>query len=260
MEYNLPDEMRVDCSGPIRIVTLNRPGERNAINAGMHWGLANVWRQLRADREARVVILTGVGNCFCAGADLEWLPGLQNDEDLREEILDEAAEILFEMVRFPLPLIAAVNGPAVTLGCSVAVMTDILLIADTAYLSDPHVTAGLCAGDGGAAMWPLLANPLRVREYLFTGDKIRPEVAVDIGLASRVVAADKLMDEAMHLAQRLAEQPRYALQDTKKAVNAYLAQALAGAVQAGAAAERLSLTTREHKERFERFQQARKLF
>ena len=260
MTYELPNVMTVDCDGPIRIVTLNRPNERNALNTELHWAIANVWRQLRADRGARVVILTGAGNCFCAGADLDWLPRLQTDEDFRESIMDEAAEILFEMVRFPLPLIAAVNGPAVTLGCSIAVMSDILLISDNAYLADPHVTAGVVAGDGGAAMWPLLGNPLRIREYLFTGDRILPEAAVEIGLASRVVPHDSLMDEACKLARRLANQPRYALQDTKKIVNSYLAQALAGAVLSGTAAERLSLTTPAHKERFEQFRQARKLY
>jgi enoyl-CoA hydratase len=194
------------------------------------------------------VILTGAGDSFCAGADLNWVAALQ-DDDTRESILDEAMEIIFEMVRCPLPVIAAVNGPAITLGCSIAVMSDIVLIAENAYLADPHIVAGTVPGDGGAAMWPLLTNVLRVREYLFTGDRIPATLAVEVGLASRVVAGSELMSEAQALAARLAEVPRYALQDTKKAVNLHLAQALCGAVQTAATSERLSLNTDGHRER-----------
>jgi len=253
--YDLPDSMTVECDGWLRIVRLNRPDQLNAVNAELHWALANVWRELRADRESRVVVLTGEGRAFCAGGDLDWLVQVHENEDEREFIQDELAEICFEMVRFPLPVIAAVNGPAVGLGCSVAVMCDLVLMADNAFLSDPHVSIGLTAADGGAAIWPLLTSVLRAKEYLYTGDRIPADVAVDMGLATRVVPADSLMKEALHLAGRLLEQPRYALQDTKKTINTYLAQALTGAVQTGAAAERVGLLSARHQEIIEGFRQ-----
>ena len=255
MAYDLPDSMTVECDGGLRIVRLNRPDQLNAVNAELHWALANVWRELRADRESRVVVLTGEGRAFCAGGDLDWLVQVHENEDEREFIQDELAEICFEMVRFPLPVIAAVNGPAVGLGCSVAVMCDLVLMADNAFLSDPHVSIGLTAADGGAAIWPLLTSVLRAKEYLYTGDRIPADVAVDMGLATRVVPADSLMKEALHLAGRLLEQPRYALQDTKKTINTYLAQALTGAVQTGAAAERVGLLSARHQEIIEGFRQ-----
>ena len=248
MTYDLPPEMTVACEGPIRWVTINRPDKLNSVNASLHWSLANIWRQLRADQEARIVILTGAGKTFCAGGDFDWLLELNADAEKQEVNLDEGSQILNEMIRFPLPVIAAVNGAAVGLGCSVAIMCDIVLIADTAHLADPHVSVGLVAGDGGAAMWPLLTHLLRAKEYLYTGARIPPDEAVALGLATRVVPADDLLDEARKLAARLAAQPGRALRDTKRTLNAHLARAATGAIQAGFAAEAISLGSVAHAE------------
>ncbi|HEX4588016.1 MAG TPA: enoyl-CoA hydratase-related protein, partial [Mycobacterium sp.] len=154
---------------------------------------------------------------------------------------------------FPLPVIAAVNGPAVGLGCSIAVLRDITLISESAYLADPHVAVGLVAGDGGAAMWPLLTPIMRSREYLFTGDRIPATTAVDLGLASRTVAPDELMNEAHALAARLAAQPPDALRGTKRVVNMHLSQVLGGALQAGFAAEVATMQTAAHRDRLTAF-------
>jgi enoyl-CoA hydratase len=167
----------------------------------------------------------------------------------RDESIREGSQIIEEMLRFPLPVIAAVNGPAVGLGCSIALLSDILLISENAYLADPHVSVGLVAGDGGGAFWPLLTPIMRSREYLYTGDRIPAAKAVELGLASRTVAPDELMGEAHKLAQRLAAQPAEALQGTKRIVNMYLSQALGGPLQAGFAAERVTMQSDEHREK-----------
>jgi enoyl-CoA hydratase len=250
-EYDLPGELTVSAEGPVRIVTLNRAEELNAISRALHWGLANVWRQLAVDPQARVVILTGAGRAFCAGGDLDWIMTFPDDPAARDDSLREGAQIIEEMLRFPLPVIAAVNGAAVGLGCSIAVLSDIVLISDRAFLADPHVSVGLVAGDGGAAFWPLLTPILRSREYLFTGDRIPAVTAVELGLASRVVPRDSLLDEARALASRLAAQPPEALRGTKRVANMYLSQALAGAMQAGFAAERETMLTPEHRARLQ---------
>lgn len=249
MKYDLPDELTVTSEGPLRIVTLNRPDHLNCVNAALHGALADVWRQLAMDRDARVVILTGAGRAFSAGGDLGWIAGFPDDPVARDDSLREGAQIIDEILRFPLPVIAAVNGPAVGLGCSVAVLSDIVLISDRAFLCDPHVSVGLVAGDGGAAFWPLLTPVLRSREYLYTGDRIPAAAAVELGLASRVVPAPQLDAEARKLAGRLAAQPPAALAGTKRVANTYLAQALSGAVQAGFAAERETMLTPEHRQR-----------
>jgi enoyl-CoA hydratase len=247
--YDLPGELTVEGEGPVRTVVVNRPAELNAVNERLHWALANVWRQLAADLEARVVILTGAGRAFSAGGDLDWITTFLDDPVARDESLREGAQIIEEMLRFPLPVIAAVNGPAVGLGCSIAVLSDIVLISETAHLADPHVSVGLVAGDGGAAFWPLLTPILRSREYLYTGERIPAATAVELGLASRAVAPDDLLPEARRLAERLARQPAEALRGTKRVVNMHLSEALRGAVQAGFAAEAVTMRSGEHRER-----------
>ncbi|MFF0490152.1 enoyl-CoA hydratase/isomerase family protein [Nocardia sp. NPDC004068] len=249
MRYDLPPELTVEVEGPVRVVVINRPGEANAVNRALHRALAVVWRQVAADRGARVVVLTGAGRAFSAGGDLEWITSFLDDPAARDESVREGAEIIEEMLRFPLPVIAAVDGAAVGLGASLAVLCDVVLISERGYLADPHVAVGLVAGDGGAAFWPLLTPILRSREFLFTGDRIDAGTAVELGLASRVVPSDRLLDEARALATRLAAQPPEALRATKRVVNMYLSQALAGPLQAGFAAEIVSMQTPEHRER-----------
>jgi enoyl-CoA hydratase len=249
MTYDLPDELIVEADGPVRTVVLNRPDELNAVNRSLHRALAVVWRQLAADREAKVVILTGAGRAFSAGGDLEWIVSFLEDPVARDESLREGAEIIDEMLRFPLPVIAAINGAAVGLGCSLAVLSDIVLMSETAYLADPHVSVGLVAGDGGAAFWPLLTPIVRSREYLYTGDRIDAATAVDLGLATRTAAPENLLKEAWRTAERLAAQPVEALRGTKRVVNMHLTQALRGAVQAGFAAEAVTMQSEEHRAR-----------
>ena len=253
----MADVLTVSGTGPVRTVTINRPEELNAVNAALHRALARVWRRIAADTEARVVILTGAGRAFSAGGDLDWISTFPDDTVARDESIREGAEIIEELVRFPLPVIAAVNGPAVGLGASIAILSDIVLISERAYLADPHVAVGLVAGDGGAAFWPLLTPILRTREYLYTGDRIDAATAVEVGLATRAVAADDLADAARALAERLAAQPREALNSTKRVVNMYLSQALAGPLQAGFAAEVATMQSAEHRERLRALRERR---
>lgn len=249
MKYDLPKELIVECDGPVRTVVINRPDDLNAVNKDLHWALANVWRQLAADRDAAVVVLTGAGRAFSAGGDLDWITSFLDDPVGRDESLREGAEIIEEMLRFPLPVIAAVNGPAVGLGCSMAVLCDVVLMSEKSYLADPHVAVGLVAGDGGAAFWPLLTPILRSREYLYTGDRIFAAKAVELGLATRTTPPEELLTSARDLADRFAAQPAEALRSTKRVVNMYLSQALSGPLQAGFAAEAATMQTAEHHER-----------
>ncbi len=249
MDYDLPKELLVTADGPVRVVTLNRPDDLNAANEPLHAALASVWGRLAADPEARVAILTGAGRAFSAGGDFQWMIQIQSDLAYREQIIDEARRILGEMLRFPLPLIAAVNGPAVGLGCSLALCCDLVLISEKAHLADPHVAVGLAAGDGGAALWPFMTSLLRAKEYIFTGDRIGAELAVQLGLANRVVAHGEVMAEATKLAQRLASLPQRALADTKRALNAHLAPAMAGPMEIALTAELQSMGSEEHKSR-----------
>jgi enoyl-CoA hydratase len=240
------DPILVTADGPVRIVELNRPEVLNAVDEQLHTALVDLWPALTTDQDAAVVVLTGSGRAFSAGGDLEYMARFVEEPELRRRTMQEAQAILWSMLRFRLPIIAAVNGPAVGLGASLMLASDIVLFSERAYFADPHVTIGLVCGDGGAALLPLVAPLLRAKELLFTGDRVGPDVAVQLGIASRVVPHETLLDEAMSLAHRIAAQPRFALQETKRAINLGVEQRLSAVVAAAADAEVESMATAEH--------------
>lgn len=250
---DLPPELTLERRGSIRILTLNRPDRLNSVNEPLHDALAGVWPLLAQDRDARAVVLTGAGDAFSAGGDISWFSDLSSDADLRRRTLDQGRKIIDELLRFPLPIVAAVNGPATGLGCSLAVMCDIVLMAEGAFYADPHVSVGLVAADGGAPAWPVLMSILKAKEYLYTGDRIPAEEAVRLGLANRVVPRDSLHDEALALAERLAGLPPQALQATKRTINLHMERAMRGLLEYAFAAEMDSFTTPEHQAAVARF-------
>jgi enoyl-CoA hydratase len=239
-------ELVVSADGPVRLVELNRPEQLNAASEALHTALAGVWDRLAADDGVRAVVLTGRGRAFSAGGDFRVMTRVQADEAFREQNIAEARKIITGMVRCPVPVIAAVNGPAVGLGCSLALLSDLVLMSERAYLADPHVQVGLAAGDGGALVLPLIAGPARAKELLFLGDRVSAPDAVRLGLANRVVPGERLLDEAMQLARRLAALPAAALRGTKRAVNLHLEHAMTAVMEAGLAAERDSMGSSEH--------------
>jgi len=245
-ENQTADVLTVEHDEGICIVRLNRPEALNAADARLHTRLSEIWTELEAEADCRAVVLTGNGRAFCAGGDLGVLERMNADPTYRSATLAEGVAIVQRMIRFPIPIIAAVNGPAVGLGCSLAGLSDIVLIEQQAYLADPHVSVGLVAGDGGALTWPLLTSMLRAKEYLFTGDRISAATAVEIGLANRVVAEGASVDEARALGKRLALQPAQALRDTKRAINKYLERSMLDILDLAIAAESIASASPEH--------------
>jgi len=247
MDETFAPDLLIEAVEAVRVITLNRPESLNAVSASLHEALEHVWRHVASDPEARAVVITGAGRAFSAGGDLNQIVALQRDPVARGVVLDQARRLVSEVIDFRLPVIAAVNGPAVGLGCTVAACTDVVLIADTAFMADPHVSVGLTAGDGGTAVWPLIMGMLRAKEHLLTGDPISAEQAVAYGLANRVVPAGSLMTEAMALAARLAAQPPQAVQSTKRALNMHLKRAISGVLEYALAEEYLSFDTPENR-------------
>jgi enoyl-CoA hydratase/carnithine racemase len=243
--YDLPPELEVLADGAIRIVTLSRPEQLNATNHALHQGLADLFPQLDADPEARAVVLTGAGRAFSAGGDFAYLDVLSTDDALREETLVDARRIVTGMVRCRLPIVAAVNGPAVGLGCSLVALSDIVFIAESAYLADPHVVVGLVAADGGPVTWPLLTSLQLAKEYALTGERISAHRAAQIGLANHVCPDSSVMDEAMACARKLAAMPRRTLEDTKRVLNLHLERAVLATLDFAIAAEDRSFRSPE---------------
>ena len=243
--YDLPTEIDVASDGPLRIVTLNRPDNLNATDQALHTGLAVVFRQLDADGDARAVVLTGAGRAFSAGGDFAYLEVLASDDAMREQTLADARQIVTGMVQCRLPIVAAVNGPAVGLGCSLVALSDIVFMAESAHLADPHVLVGLVAADGGPVVWPLLIGLQLAKEYALTGERISARRAAEIGLANHVCADDEVMPSALACARKLAALPRRALQDTKRVLNMHLERAVLATLDFAIAAEDRSFRSPE---------------
>jgi enoyl-CoA hydratase/carnithine racemase len=243
--YDVPDSIQVEVDGPIRIVRLNRPDELNATNRELHSGLAGLFPQLDADLDARVAVLTGAGRAFSAGGDFGYIDELTKDEELRRETLVHGRQIVTGMVACRLPVVAAVNGPAVGLGCSLVALSDIVYMAESAHLADPHVLIGLVAADGGPISWPLLTSLQLAKEYALTGDRIPAQRAAEIGLVNHVCPDDEVFDQALACARRIAKLPQKAAEDTKRILNLHLERAVLATLDFAFAAEDRSLTSPE---------------
>jgi enoyl-CoA hydratase/carnithine racemase len=253
MEYDLPDVIEVEADGPVRIVTLTRPEQLNAVNDELHRSLARVFPLLSADADARVAIITGEGRAFSAGGDFDLLDRMSKDRMLRRNTLAEGREIVINMLRCRIPVIAAVNGPAVGLGCSLIALSDVVYMAESAYLSDPHVPVGLVAADGGPVTWPLHTSLLLAKEYAFTGDRITASRAAEIGLANHVCPDDGVRSAALAAAHKIAALPQQAVEATKRVLNMHMEQAVIATIDFALAAENESFDTDDLRANIDRF-------
>ena len=175
------------------------------------------------------------------------IESMANDPAIRASTLQEAERLVKELMGFPLPIIASIHGAAVGLGCSLASLSDVVVMEESSFLADPHVSVGLVAGDGGAVVWPLLMSLQRAKYYLFSGERIPASTAKEIGLANEVVPDGTAGTRAIEIATAFARQPRQALMDTKRAVNLHLQRAAQGVLEFSLAAEAVSSGSEEHR-------------
>lgn len=206
-------------------LTLNRPEVLNAANARLHTELVEVWKAIDRDPETRVAVVTGAGRGFSAGGDLQMVEDAYQNYDEVVRILNEARDLVYNMLHCGKPIVSAINGPAVGAGLVVALLADISIAAENARLADGHVRMGVAAGDHAAIIWPLLCGMAKSKYYLMTSDFVSGREAERIGLVSLCVPDDELADKALKVATDLAQGPRHAIQFTKRALNQWLLQA-----------------------------------
>ena len=207
--------------GSVATLTLNRPEMMNALGQeGDGAAVVAACQEIEADPAIRVAILTGSGRAFSAGGDVKAMRDRTgafagSPYSVREGYRRNIHRIVKALYNLEVPLIAAVNGAAIGLGCDVACMADVRIASDRAKFGVTFLKLGLIPGDGGAWLLPRIIGASRAAELLFTGDVIDAATAAEWGLISKAVPGDTLMDEAMTLANRMAVQPPQSLRVAK---------------------------------------------
>jgi len=210
------ETVRYEKDGPVAIITINRPDAMNSFNTQLRSDLLAVFENAAGDASARAVILTGEGRSFSAGADLK--EGLGRTRSVREVLQTEYRPVLECIASMPQPVIAAVNGSAAGIGMSCALVCDLLIMADNAFLLSPFTTISLVP-DGGLN-W-LLVRQLGYRrafQLSIESERISGERSVELGLANKVVPADSLLDEALTWAKALSKRAPLSIATTKQAM------------------------------------------
>jgi 2-(1,2-epoxy-1,2-dihydrophenyl)acetyl-CoA isomerase len=248
------DFLQLERRGRVAVLTLSRPDKLNALpEIGDGEAFRDACEAIDADPEIRCAVITGAGRAFSAGGDVK---AMQSRTELFEgggiAIRERYRRIVHRIVRsvyeLQVPLIAAVNGPAVGLGCDLAGIADIRLASDRARFGVPFVKLGIIPGDGGAWLLPRTIGYARAAELLFTGDLIDAATAAQWGLVNRVVPHEQLMDEAMVLAGRIAAQPPHALRLAKALLRQGRESSYEAVLEMSASAQALSHLTEDHLE------------
>ncbi len=258
MNYDSYENLKITQDGSILTITINRPETRNAINKGLHEEFGRIFSDVDADDDVDVVILSGSGGAFCAGGDLKWLLDMHGDVAATAIGIKRDRKIQNSILDLEKPIIAKVDGPAVGLGCSLALYCDFVYATERSIFSDPHVSIGLVAGDGGAVMWPQLVGYARARRYLLTGDAIGAVEAAEIGLITEVVSEDELDEKVAKMASRMAKGATHSIKWTKAAINAGLKVTANAVIDQAAAFENVTQLLDDHRIALEAFQRKEK--
>jgi len=212
----------VDRLGSVARVTLARPEKANAMDTEITDALLAAVQALRDDPDVHAMVLTGQGSAFSAGGDFETIRAMRDDRSLRDTVLAAHQELFWAMTRLPFPTVAAVNGAAVGAGVTVALLCDLVVMAEDTVLSDPRVSLGLLDGAGGLVLWPLLTSLSAAKEHLLLGDRVSGVEAHRLGLVNRAVPASDVLEEALQLAKRLAALPPQAVRQARQLLNFHI--------------------------------------
>ena len=257
-DYSKFEKVLAKQDGKLLTMTLNRPHALNSVGDGMHEDLVDIFKLATTDDSVGAILLKGEGRAFCAGGDINEMGSQVMTPPIRVKSTFNSKDLLYTMFDVPQPIICAVQGYAMGLGATIALFCDIVIAAEDAVFADTHVHVGLVAGDGGAVLWPLLL-PFGVAKYhLLTGDRLSGAEAARTGMIAKAVPADKLLEEATGVAQRLAEGATLALQWTKTACNQVLRERMNLVLDIGLALEGATFLSEDFREASTAFGEKRK--
>lgn len=244
----------VEREGHLVTLTINRPHMLNSIGElGDGDQFARTFQALNEDADVRCIILTGAGRAFSSGGNIKAMHEAGGafeggGTQLRDQYRSNVHPIARALYDLDVPLIAAVNGPAMGLGCDVACLADIRIAGESARFGVPFLKLGLVPGDGGSWLLPRIIGQSRAAEMLFTSDVIDAATALEWGLVSRVVPAERLMEEARALARRIVEKPPQALRLTKRLVRQAQTSTYDAALDLAASTQSLLHLSADHRE------------
>ncbi|MCV7102750.1 enoyl-CoA hydratase/isomerase family protein [Mycobacterium palustre] len=239
-------------------ISLIRPNLLNRFDNQAQIELAATLEGLANNVDVRAIVLGSTGKAFSAGGDFALMQAAHDDADSRRETVEAGLRILKSFRALPQPVIAAVQGPAIGLGATVALMCDVVVAARTAKLADTHVQVGLVAGDGGCLVWPQAVGMLRARRHLLTGDALDAATAYQLGLVTDIVdEPDDVLPLARQIARRIAALAPLAVQGTKRALNHVTSLRAAEVVELAFELEEKTLTSDDLLEGIAAFKEGR---
>jgi enoyl-CoA hydratase len=253
------ETVALERSGRLLTIKLNRPDALNGVNEQMHKDLVDVLGFATDDDGSDVVMITGAGRAFSAGGDFDYMAETVRQPERFDVDVRRAKRIVYALLDLEKPAVAKVNGHAVGLGATLALLCDVIFAADTAKIGDPHVNIGLVAGDGGAFIWPQRIGYARAKEYLLTGELVPAAKAAEIGLINHAVPAAELDAAVDAFCQKLLNGSTNAIRWTKVAMNLELKRIAHAVMDAGIAYEAVTVRSEDHRVAVDALREKRKI-
>jgi 2-(1,2-epoxy-1,2-dihydrophenyl)acetyl-CoA isomerase len=238
----------VERHGAVAVVSLNRPDKLNSFNGPLRRDLLLAVREVNDDDSVRVVVLTGAGRAFSAGADLADMPDDKTNFRVEDQLNGEYKPALMEIHEASKPWISAVNGACAGIGSALGMVCDLTVMADDAYIFQAF--AGISLVPDGGATWHLVRTLGRKRAYevIVTGEKIRADKCLQWGLCNRVVPAANLMADTLAWAGEIAARAPLSLRYAKQAVNAAIEDSVSETISAEAKLQHICITSADAQE------------
>jgi len=244
----------IERDGPIVVARFNRPAARNTITeTAQSEEIVAFCAVMTRDPSVRAIVLTGNGKAFCAGGNVKSMAECSgmfagSPYEMRNAYRTSVQMIGPALSELEVPVIAAVNGPAIGLGLDIACMCDIRLMSETAVVAESYVKLGIIPGGGGGWLLPRLIGPQRASLMTLTGEPIDAATALDYGLVAEIVAPERLMDRALELAAKIAANPGHATRMAKRLMREGTDMKLATLLELAAAYQAAAHHTHDHHE------------